>query len=128
MIRPSRDIATLLEALPYIREFHGRTIVIKYGGAAMNDPALKEEFARDVALIKYVGINPIIVHGGGPEITAYMERLGMAVNFVDGLRVTDAAMVEVVEMVLAGTVNKRVADLINRAGALAVGICPAPRP
>ncbi|MGH2929123.1 MAG: acetylglutamate kinase, partial [Solirubrobacteraceae bacterium] len=73
--RPERDVTTLLEALPYIREFHGRTVVIKYGGAAMRDPALRQEFARDVALLKYVGVNPVIVHGGGPEITAYMERL-----------------------------------------------------
>ena len=79
-----RDVATLLEALPYIREFHGRTVVIKYGGAAMTDPALKEEFARDVVLLKYVGMNPIVVHGGGPDITRYMERLGMEVKFVDG--------------------------------------------
>src|SRR5206468_1025769 len=77
----SRDVATILEALPYIREFHGKTIVIKYGGAAMIDPALQEEFARDVVLLKYVGLNPVVVHGGGPEITRYMERLGMKVEF-----------------------------------------------
>src|ERR1700730_11048458 len=97
-----RDIATLLEALPYIREFHGQTVVIKYGGAAMTDPALKEEFARDVVLLKYVGMNPVIVHGGGPEITAYMERLDLTVEFVDGLRVSDPATVEVATMVLVG--------------------------
>jgi acetylglutamate kinase len=85
-----RDIQTLLEALPYIREFHGRTIVIKYGGAAMNDTALREEFARDVVLLKYVGLDPVIVHGGGPEITAYMRELDMPVEFVGGLRVSDA--------------------------------------
>ena len=84
-----RDVATLLEALPYIREFHGKTVVIKYGGAAMEDPALREEFARDVVLLKYVGLNPIVVHGGGPEITGYMERLGLPVEFVGGLRVSD---------------------------------------
>ena len=84
-----RDVGTLLEALPYIREFHGKTVVIKYGGAAMEDPALREEFARDVVLLKYVGLNPIVVHGGGPEITAYMERLGLPVEFVGGLRVSD---------------------------------------
>ena len=89
------SVETLLEALPYIREFHGRTIVIKYGGAAMNDPALREEFARDVVLLKYVGLNPIVVHGGGPDITAYMERLGMPVEFVGGLRVSDADTVEI---------------------------------
>ncbi len=79
-----RDVGTLLEALPYIREFHGKTVVIKYGGAAMEDAALREEFARDVVLLKYVGLNPIVVHGGGPEITAYMERLGLPVEFVGG--------------------------------------------
>ena len=120
--RPIRDVDTLLEALPYIREFHGRTIVIKYGGAAMTDPTLKEEFARDVALIKYVGINPVIVHGGGPEITGFMERLGMAVTFVDGLRVSDAATVEVAKMVLVGKVNKDIVGLINRHGQRAVGL------
>src|SRR3981189_1270313 len=80
-----RDVGTLLEALPYIREFHGKTVVIKYGGAAMEDPSLREEFARDVVLLKYVGLNPIVVHGGGPEITAYMERLDLPVEFVGGL-------------------------------------------
>ena len=86
-----RDVATLLEALPYIRDFHGRTVVIKYGGAAMTDPDLKEDFARDVVLLKYVGMNPVVVHGGGPDITRYMERLGMEVRFVEGLRVSDEA-------------------------------------
>ena len=90
-----RDVGTLLEALPYIREFHSKTVVIKYGGAAMEDPALREEFARDVVLLKYVGLNPIVVHGGGPEITAYMERLGLPVRFVGGLRVSDADTVTV---------------------------------
>ncbi|MBX5469113.1 MAG: acetylglutamate kinase [Thermoleophilaceae bacterium] len=118
-----RDIATLLEALPYIREFHGKTIVIKYGGAAMTDPALKEEFARDVVLLKYVGMNPIVVHGGGPEITRYMERLGMPVEFVGGLRVSDAATVEVAKMVLVGKQNKDIVLLINRHGQPAVGLC-----
>src|SRR2546427_3318 len=88
-----RDVGTLLEALPYIREFHAKTVVIKYGGAAMEDEALREEFARDVVLLKYVGLNPIVVHGGGPEITHYMERLGLPVEFVDGLRVSDAGTV-----------------------------------
>ena len=103
-----RDVGTLLEALPYIREFHGKTVVIKYGGAAMEDPALREEFARDVVLLKYVGLNPIVVHGGGPEITAYMERLGLPVEFVGGLRVSDADTVEVAKMVLVGKVNKEI--------------------
>src|ERR1700753_2422706 len=89
-----RDVGTLLEALPYIREFHGKTVVIKYGGAAMEDAALREEFARDVVLLKYVGLNPIVVHGGGPEITGYMERLGLPVEFGGGLRVSDESTVE----------------------------------
>jgi acetylglutamate kinase len=118
-----RDVATLLEALPYIREFHGRTVVIKYGGAAMTEPALKEDFARDVVLLKYVGMNPVIVHGGGPEITSYMERLNLPVEFVDGLRVSDAATVEVAKMVLVGKVNKDIVLLINRHGQPAVGLC-----
>src|SRR5438105_14240199 len=87
--RRVRDVATLLEALPYIRDFHGKTVVIKYGGAAMVDPALREEFARDVVLLKFVGMNPVVVHGGGPDITAYMERLDLPVQFVSGLRVSD---------------------------------------
>ncbi|HEX6457696.1 MAG TPA: acetylglutamate kinase [Thermoleophilaceae bacterium] len=119
----SRDVATILEALPYIREFHGRTIVIKYGGTAMTDPALQEEFARDVVLLKYVGMNPIVVHGGGPEITRYMERLGMKVEFVEGLRVSDADTVEVAKMVLVGKQNKDIVLLINRQGQPAVGLC-----
>jgi acetylglutamate kinase len=118
-----RDVGTLLEALPYIREFHGKTIVIKYGGAAMEDPALREEFARDVVLLKYVGLNPIVVHGGGPEITAYMERLGLPVEFVGGLRVSDAATVEVAKMVLVGKVNKDIVLRLNRHGQPAVGLC-----
>jgi acetylglutamate kinase len=118
-----RDVATLLEALPYIREFHGKTVVIKYGGAAMSDAKLKEDFARDVVLLKYVGMRPVIVHGGGPEITSYMERLNLPVHFVDGLRVSDAATVEVAKMVLVGKVNKDIVLLINRHGQPAVGLC-----
>ena len=118
-----RDVATLLEALPYIREFHGKTVVIKYGGAAMTDAALKEEFARDVVLLKYVGMNPVIVHGGGPEITSYMERLNLPVEFVEGLRVSDEATVEVTKMVLVGKVNKDIVLRINRHGQPAVGLC-----
>ncbi len=121
--RPLRDVATLLEALPYIREFHGKTVVIKYGGAAMIDASLKEEFARDVVLLKYVGMNPVIVHGGGPEITTYMQRLDLPVRFVDGLRVSDAATVEVAKMVLVGKVNKDIVLLINRHGQPAIGLC-----
>jgi acetylglutamate kinase len=118
-----RDVETLLEALPYIREFHGKTVVIKYGGAAMTEPALKEQFARDIVLLKYVGMNPIVVHGGGPEITRYMERLGMPVEFVGGLRVSDEATVEVAKMVLVGKQNKDIVLLINRHGQPAVGLC-----
>jgi acetylglutamate kinase len=118
-----RDVGTLLEALPYIREFHGRTIVIKYGGAAMNDPDLCEEFARDVVLLKYVGINPIVVHGGGPEITSYMQRLALPVEFVEGLRVSDAATVEIAKMVLVGKINKDIVLRLNRHGGPAVGLC-----
>src|SRR3954464_12678066 len=119
----NRDVATRLEALPYIRDFHGKTIVIKYGGAAMTDPQLNEEFARDVVLLKYVGMNPVVVHGGGPDITRYMERLGMEVKFVDGLRVSDEATVEVAKMVLVGKQNKDIVLRINRHGQPAVGLC-----
>jgi acetylglutamate kinase len=118
-----RDVATLLEALPYIREFHGKTVVIKYGGAAMEDPELREEFARDVVLLKYVGLNPIVVHGGGPDITSYMERLGLPVEFVGGLRVSDPATVEVAKMVLVGKVNKEIVLRLGRHGQPAVGLC-----
>jgi acetylglutamate kinase len=120
---PKNSVGTLLEALPYIREFHGKTIVIKYGGAAMEDPALREEFARDVVLLKYVGLNPIVVHGGGPEITAYMERLGLPVEFVGGLRVSNEDTVEVAKMVLVGKVNKDIVLRLNRHGQPAVGLC-----
>jgi acetylglutamate kinase len=118
-----RDVGTLLEALPYIREFHGKTVVIKYGGAAMEDPSLREEFARDVVLLKYVGLNPIVVHGGGPEITAYMERLHLPVEFVSGLRVSDADTVEVAKMVLVGKVNKEIVLRLAGHGQPAVGLC-----
>ena len=113
--RLRRAIGTLLEALPYIREFHGKTVVIKYGGAAMEDESLREEFARDVVLLKYVGLNPIVVHGGGPEITGYMERLGLPVEFVGGLRVSDESTVEVAKMVLVGKVNKEIVLRLTRA-------------
>jgi acetylglutamate kinase len=119
----TRDVATLLEALPYIREFHGRTVVIKYGGAAMTDASLKEEFARDVVLLKYVGMNPVVIHGGGPEISSYMRRLDLPIEFVDGLRVSDAATVEVAKMVLVGKVNKDIVLRLNRHGQPAVGLC-----
>jgi acetylglutamate kinase len=120
---PTRDVATLLEALPYIREFHGKTVVIKYGGAAMTDAALKEEFARDVVLLKYVGMNPVVIHGGGPEISNYMRRLDLPIEFVEGLRVSDAATVEVAKMVLVGKVNKDIVLRLNRHGQPAIGLC-----
>ena len=116
------SVETLLEALPYIREFHGRTIVIKYGGAAMREEELREAFARDVVLLKYVGMNPVIVHGGGPEITHYMERMGMEVRFVEGLRVSDAETVEVAKMVLLGKINSDILVRLNRHGQRAVGL------
>jgi acetylglutamate kinase len=117
-----RDVSTLLEALPYIREFHGRTVVIKYGGAAMEDPALREDFARDVVLLKYCGVNPVVVHGGGPMITEYMERLDIPVNFVGGLRVSNPQTVEIAKMVLIGKVNKDIVLRMNRHGQPAVGL------
>lgn len=117
-----RDVNTLLEALPYIREFHGKTVVIKYGGAAMTEPELREDFARDVVLLKYVGLNPIVVHGGGPDITSYMNRLDMPVEFIGGLRVSDADTVEIAKMVLVGKVNKDIVSRINRHGQPAVGL------
>src|SRR3954447_6430696 len=119
---PNASVHTLLEALPYIREFYGRTVVIKYGGAAMRDEELKEGFATDVVLLKYVGLNPVIVHGGGPDITNYMERLGMEVKFVEGVRVSDPATVEVAKMVLLGKVNSDIVSRLNRHGQPAVGL------
>jgi acetylglutamate kinase len=116
------SIETLLEALPYIRQFHGRTIVIKYGGAAMQDEELREAFATDVVLLKYVGMNPVIVHGGGPEITEHMERLGMEVKFIEGLRVSDAETVEVAKMVLLGKINSDILTRLKRHGQPAVGL------
>jgi acetylglutamate kinase len=113
----------LAQALPFLRRYAGATIVVKYGGHAMGDQRLAETFGADIALLKQVGVNPVVVHGGGPQINDMLRRLKIDSTFVDGLRVTSAEMVDVVEMVLAGTVNKQVAGLINRAGALAVGIC-----
>ncbi len=123
LARAAEQANILSQALPFLRRYAGATIVVKYGGHAMGDEALAAEWGRDIALLKQVGVNPVVVHGGGPQINAMLERLRIRSTFIEGLRVTDAAMVEVVEMVLAGTVNKRVADLINRTGALAVGIC-----
>jgi acetylglutamate kinase len=113
----------LAQALPFLRRYAGVTVVVKYGGHAMGEEQLAATFGADIALLKQVGVNPVVVHGGGPQINEMLKRLRITSTFVDGLRVTDAAMVEVVEMVLAGTVNKHVAGLISRAGALAVGIC-----
>jgi acetylglutamate kinase len=115
-------VETLLEALPYIRDFHGKTVVIKYGGAAMTDEELRDGFATDVVLLKYVGLNPVIVHGGGPDITRYMERLGMEVKFVEGMRVSDAETVEIAKMVLLGKVNADIVMRLNRHGQPAVGL------
>lgn len=112
----------LIEALPYIQRFHGKTIVIKYGGNAMIDDDLKISFARDVVLLKLVGMNPVVVHGGGPQISGTLERLGKTSEFVDGLRVTDSETMEIVEMVLGGLVNKEIVNLINAQDGNAVGL------
>ncbi len=117
-----RDVGTLLEALPYIREFHGKTVVIKIGGAAMTDAGLTHDFAQDVVLLRYVGLRPIVVHGGGPMITRLMERLGMPVEFVEGLRVSDEATVEIAKMVLVGKQNKDIVLSLNHHGQPAVGL------
>jgi acetylglutamate kinase len=116
------SVETLMEALPYIRQFHGRTVVIKYGGAAMREESLREAFATDVVLLKYVGMNPIVVHGGGPEITEYMDRLGMEVRFHEGMRVSDPETVEVAKMVLLGKLNSDIVQRLNRHGQPAVGL------
>ncbi|CEF55131.1 acetylglutamate kinase [Acetobacter ghanensis] len=116
------EAAVLANALPYLRRYAGDTIVVKYGGHAMGDVGLAKTFGRDIALLKQVGINPVVVHGGGPQINQMLKRLDIPSHFIDGLRVTDANVVDVIEMVLAGSVNKQVAELICEAGALAVGI------
>lgn len=113
---------TLIEALPYIRQFYGKTFVIKYGGKAMVDEELKRSVVQDIVLLRYVGIVPVVVHGGGPEITELMQRLGKEPQFVHGLRVTDEETAEIAEMVLAGKVNKELVSLINRSGGMAVGL------
>ena len=112
----------LAEALPYIKRFHGKTIVVKYGGNAMTDPALQKSFAHDVVLLKLVGMHPVVVHGGGPQIEALLKRIGKTGEFVQGMRVTDAETMDVVEMVLGGSVNKDIVTLINQAGGKAVGL------
>jgi acetylglutamate kinase len=118
-----RDRAEILaQALPYIRQYHGKTMVIKYGGNAMTDPALQQDFAEDVVLLKLVGINPVVVHGGGPQIETLLKRLGKKGEFIQGMRVTDAETMEVVEWVLAGEVQQDIVGLINQAGGKAVGL------
>lgn len=112
----------LVEALPYIQRFAGKTIVLKYGGHAMTEPALRASFARDVVLLKAIGVCPVVVHGGGPQIESMLKRLGKASTFVDGLRVTDDATMEVVEMVLGGRLNREIVELVNRAGGRAIGL------
>ncbi len=116
-------VRVLSEALPYIQQFTGRTVVVKYGGAAMKDSTLKDKVIRDVVFLACVGLRPVVVHGGGPEINSWLGKLGIEPQFKNGLRVTDAATMDVVEMVLVGRVNKELVSLINRAGGKAVGLC-----
>ena len=119
---PRAKAEILAQALPYIRRYHGKTMVIKYGGNAMTDPALQQAFAEDVVLLKLVGINPVVVHGGGPQIETLLQRLGKKGHFIQGMRVTDAETMEVVEWVLAGEVQQDIVGLINQAGGKAVGL------
>ena len=121
-IAPREKAEILAQALPYIRKYHGKTMVIKYGGNAMTDPALQQDFAEDVVLLKLVGINPVVVHGGGPQIETLLKRLGKKGEFIQGMRVTDAETMEVVEWVLAGEVQQDIVGLINAAGGKAVGL------
>ncbi|WP_013322242.1 acetylglutamate kinase [Gloeothece verrucosa] len=116
-------VRILSEALPYIQKFAGRTVVVKYGGAAMKDSSLKDKVMRDIVFMSCVGLRPVVVHGGGPEINSWLDKLGIEPQFKDGLRVTDAPTMDVVEMVLVGRVNKEIVSLINQAGGLAVGLC-----
>lgn len=117
-----RIAKTVSEALPYIRQFAGETFVIKFGGHAMGDPELTKTFARDIVLLKHIGINPVVVHGGGPQIGKMLKRLNIESDFVDGLRVTDKSTVDIVEMVLSGSINKQIVSEINQSGGLAIGI------
>lgn len=112
----------LIEALPYIQRFSGKTLVVKYGGNAMTDPELESSFARDIVLLKTVGLNPIVVHGGGPQVDSFLKQLGRESDRIDGMRVTDEATMEVVEMVLGGSVNKSIVNLINKHGGRAIGL------
>ncbi len=122
MKKDIQKIKVLFEALPYIRRFYGKTVVIKYGGSAMVEEELKRSFARDIVLMKYVGINPVIVHGGGPQIGGHLAKLGKETRFVKGIRVTDEETMDVVEMVLVGKINKEIVGLINYYGGKAVGL------
>src|SRR5881275_464882 len=119
---PALKAAVLAEALPYLRRYAGQTILVKYGGHAMGNGEDGDPFARDIVLLKQIGIDPIVVHGGGPQIGAMLERLKIKSEFIDGLRVTDAATVEIVEMVLSGSINKQIVSAINKAGGFAVGM------
>ena len=121
-VSPAIQASILAEALPYLRRFHGKTIVIKYGGNAMTDLSLQRQFAHDVVMLKLVGLDPVVVHGGGPQIEERLKQFGIQSRFVQGMRVTDAATMDVVEMVLGGTVNKDIVTLINQAGGKAVGL------
>ena len=121
-VRHQKTVKTLLEAMPYIRRFWGTTVVLKYGGAAMTSPQLQAQFAEDIVLLRLVGMKPVVVHGGGSEISRHLARLGMKAEFVDGHRVTDEATMEIAKMVLVGKVNKEIVGLINRHGGTAVGI------
>jgi len=123
MISPLEKAGILTEALPYIQAFYGKIVVVKYGGNAMVDPGLEEMVLKDVILMKLIGMKPVLVHGGGPMITAWLDRLGIKAEFIDGLRVTDEATMEVVEMVLAGTLNKGIVSRIQKLGGKAVGLC-----
>jgi acetylglutamate kinase len=122
MEKAGEKARVLMEALPYIKDYYGKTVVVKFGGSAMENSGLKEMFASDIVLMRYVGMNPVIVHGGGPQVTEYMERLSLEVRFVEGHRVTDAATMEVAKMVLVGKVNKEIVSLINGHGTLSVGL------
>lgn len=121
-ISPKKKAEILIEALPYIKRFYGKTIVVKYGGNAMTDIALQEDFAEDIVLLKLIGINPVVVHGGGPQINALLEKIGKKGEFIQGMRVTDDETLDVVEMVLGGLVNQEIVTLINKAGGKAVGL------
>ncbi|MBO0614985.1 acetylglutamate kinase [Thiothrix fructosivorans] len=119
---PRNTASILMEALPYIQKYSGKTIVVKYGGNAMTEPALQQSFARDIVLLKQVGINPVVIHGGGPQIGDLLKKIGKESHFVDGMRVTDAETMDVVQMVLGGLVNKQIVNMINQAGGRAIGL------